>query len=130
MRTWLYQTLSNDFTLQADLDNRFYQGESMDSSTVEKPFLVYTIGNATDEELSEEPEGPERQFFQIYIHDEGADYTRIDRIVARVKTLLRNQSDKASGIINVIYLETSRDLDDSTMNTILRYIRFVAIKEK
>lgn len=130
MRTWLKQKLSTDPELIDWLKGGFHQGESMDSANVEKPFLVYTIGNATDEQLSEEPEGPERQFFQIYIHDEGADYELIDQIVARVKTLLRNAGDKDSGILTTIYLETSRDLDDETMGTILRYIRFVSIKEK
>lgn len=130
MRTWLNNTLKNDTQLTTMLTGGVHQGESMTSANVVKPFLVYTIGNATDEQLSEEPEGPERQFFQIYIHDEGADYQQIDDIIARVKTLLRNARDPESGIITVIYLETSRDLDDGTMGTILRYIRFVAIKEK
>lgn len=130
MREWLYQTLSTDVDLQAFLADRMFQGESMRTSQVEEPFLVYTIGNATDEQLSEEPNSPERQFFQIYIHDRGGDYTRIDDIVKLVKAKLRGRSDQTAGIITIIYLETSRDLDDSTLGTILRYIRFVAIKEK
>jgi len=130
MRVWLYSRLTGSSALAAYVNGRIIQGESAEQANILEPFIVYTIGNATDEELSEEPEGPQRQFFQIYIHDRGGDYSRIDNIVAIIKTLLRNQSDKASGIINVIYLETSRDLDDSTMGTILRYIRFVAIKEK
>ena len=130
MRTWLHQTLKNDLPLIELFGDRFFQGESMRSSVVVKPFLVYTIGNATDVLLSEEPDTPERQFFQIYIHDEGADYTRIDEGVKRVKKLLRHQQNAEAGIIDIIYLETSRDLDDVTMNTILRYIRFQAIKER
>lgn len=130
MREWLAATLSTDPDLVAVLDDRMYQGESLDSSQVTPPFLVYTIGNATDERLSEEPDSPVRQFFQIYIHDRGGDYTQIDNIVGLVKARLKNQSDKDAGIITVVYLETSRDLDDQTMGTILRYIRFVAIKEK
>lgn len=130
MRTWLYQTLKNDPGLIELFGNRFYQGESMMSANIAKPFLVYTIGNATDALLSEEMNTPERQFFQIYIHDEGADYTKIDEGVRRVKNLLRHQQSAEAGIIDIVYLETSRDLDDVTMNTILRYIRFQAIKEK
>ena len=130
MRTWLFQTLSNDLDLQELFGDRFYQGESMLSSVVQKPFLVYTIGNATDVLLSEDMNSPERQFFQIYIHDDGGDYTRIDQGIKLVKDKLRHQQAAEAGIIDIIYLETSRDLDDTTLNTLFRYIRFQAIKEK
>lgn len=130
MRTWLFQTLSNDLDLQEIFGDRMFQGESMPSSVVTKPFLTYTIGNATDVLLSEDDDTPERQFFQIYVHDEGGDYTRIDDAVALLKRKLRHRQSAEAGIIDIIYLETSRDLDDMTMNTILRYIRFQAIKEK
>lgn len=130
MRTWLYETLSNDPGLIHLFGDRFFQGESMLTSVVVKPFLVYTIGNATDVLLSEEMDTPERQFFQVYIHDEGGDYTRIDNGVRLVKNLLRHQQNADAGVMDIIYLETSRDLDDQTMQTIMRYIRFQAIKER
>lgn len=129
MRTWLYQKLVNDPTLEGIFGARMYQGESMTTSVIEKPFLVYTIGNATNELLSEDDDQPQRQFFQIYIHDEPADYTRIDDAIDAVKKLLVNSTDNGD-VINVLYLETSRDLDDETMGTIMRYIRFQAIKRR
>ena len=89
---------------------------------------VYTLGNKTDELLSEE-DTVARQFFTLFIHDEPFDFTRIDTIVSRVKALLSQQQVKDSKIIIVRHLETSRDLDDSTLGTILRYVRFQAIME-
>lgn len=107
-----------------------HQGESVLASTIPKPFLVYTVGNATNENLSEEDSTPERQFFQVYVHDKPADYTRIDQIVIAVKAKLKNVQSAEYGIITIRYLETSRDLDDNTLGTIMRYIRFQAIKER
>lgn len=130
MRAWLHQRLSTSSSLVTYLSTRFYQGESLTTTPSVKPFLVYTMGNSTDELLSDEPGGPERQFFQIYVHDEGGDYSRIDDIIWEVRQLLEGASSKDDGILTIIHLETSRDLDDSTMNTILRYIRFQAVRSR
>lgn len=134
MRTWLYQTLINAPTLQAvledsNLEDRVSQGESLDTRLITKPFLVYTIGNSTNEHLSDYSLA-NRQFFTIFVHDEPADYTKIDDVVKVVKNLLVGASDPASKVMIVRHLETSRDLDDQTMGTILRYIRFQAIMEE
>lgn len=135
MRTWLYSTLTTDPALAtllgvdlAGLVDRVFQGESLDTRLIPRPYLVYTLGNKTDETLSEEDTAA-RQFFTLFIHDEPFDFTRVDFIVNRVKALLSMSQVKSSGIITVRHLETSRDLDDSTLGTILRYVRFQAIME-
>ena len=135
MRTWLYSTLTNDLALASllgvdltGLAARVFQGESLDTRLTPKPYLVYTLGNKTDELLSEEDTAA-RQFFTIFIHDDPFDFARVDSIVSRVKSLLSLNQVKSSGIIMVRHLETSRDLDDSTLGTILRYVRFQAIME-
>jgi len=107
-----------------------HQGESMLTSQITKPFIVYTIGNSTSENLAEEDYRPERQFFQVYVHDKPADYSRIDDIVKAIKDTLVGQRSLEHSVMIIRHLETSRDLDDSTMKTIMRYIRFQAIKEK
>lgn len=89
-----------------------------------KPFCVYHIGNSTDEGM-EDPDGfsPNRQFIQVYFYDLVGDYTRIDDLVKASKTAL--QTATLSGdICGVNYLETSRDLDDPTLEAIMRYVRF------
>jgi len=139
MRTWLYNTLISDPGLSAyltpllkdqeALSNRFYQGETLSDRLVPKPYMFYTIGNATDEYLSELVL-PYRQFFVVYIHDEPSDYSRIDDLVDLTKRALVNKQSKADGIITIRHLETSGDHDDNILGTILRYIRFQAIKER
>lgn len=110
-------------------ENRVYQGEALKDRLVPKPYVFYTIGNSSDFLLSESLEGPTKQFFQIYIHDEPGDYDRIDRLVQAIKKSLNLTQDKDAGVITIQHIETSRDLDDDTLGTIFRYLRFEAIKE-
>jgi len=135
MRQWLYETLVQSSSLAAvlgvelsKLPERVVQGESLDTRLITKPYLVYTLGNNTDERLSDE-DTASRQFFTIFVHDEPWDYLRVDSIMTVIKTLLIQRQVKLYGILSVIHLEDSRDLDDSTLGTILRYMRFQAIKE-
>lgn len=136
MRTWLYSRLSTDPALAsaigvglAQLPDRVIQGENMDTRLIPRPYLVYTLGNKTDELLSEE-DTVARQFFTIFIHDDPSDYMRIDELVNIVKARLRLQQSSSGKVIHVQHLETSRDLDDSTLGTILRYVRFQAMMEE
>jgi hypothetical protein len=93
------------------------------TAQVEKPFLVYHLGNDTDEQLSE-VSSPHRQFFQIYVHDVIGDYSQIDEIIKLVKDLLRARSNAGARVIVTRYLETSQDLRDEVLDTIFRYMRF------
>jgi hypothetical protein len=125
MRKWLYDLLNEDQELRDIHEGRVFQGQSL-KETPKKPFLVYRLGNDTSENLSEGT-GPRRQFFQVYIHDQFSDYSRIDELVARVKYLLENSMSPEDNILQVRYLETSRDLDDQVHDTIFRYVRFQAV---
>jgi hypothetical protein len=146
MRVWLYNQLKNDvdgplslggiiqpkLKVGEVLEDRVSQSETMSDRLSLKPYLFYTIGNATDDQLSENTL-TYNQFFQIYVHDTPGDYQLIDRLVVRTKALLQGAHGLhgAYDIMNVRHLETSRDLDDVTLGTIMRYIRFVAkVKEK
>lgn len=130
LRHWLYQTVSNDSTLQDFWGTRFYQGERLLEVPLTKPFGVYRMGNDTDEGLSEDRSefAPHTQFAQIFVHDEGGDYGTIDDIVDRLKVLLDGAGpSKEHQLICCRHLETSRDLDDDQMGTILRYARFLLV---
>jgi len=83
------------------------------------------MGNDTDMRLAEYDVAPHTQFFQVYVHDEPADYDRIDDMVKLVIAAFKYvESSAVNRIITTRYLETSRDLDDAILNTIFRYIRF------
>lgn len=124
----MYSVLVNDPGVSALAGTRVFQGESMITAQVEKPFLVFRIGNETSFDLSGEDVTPRRVFFQIYVHDSGPDYQRVDDLGKAVKTAFRvNRKSVANSIMDTIYLETSRDLDDPSLETIFRYFRFQLI---
>jgi hypothetical protein len=86
---------------------------------------IYRLGNESPDNLGFDV-NPHRKYFQVYVHDVPADYTRIDNLVERVRLAFKLESS-VDEVIEVRYLETSRDLDDAFFGSIMRYIRFQAI---
>lgn len=128
-RTWLYGKLAST----PGVAGRVFAKKSMTSSQEQHPYIVYKFGNNTNEELAEEVDAS-RQFVQIFVHDyadkDSGDYTRIDEIVRSLKQTLINQSSAEDGVLTTLYLETSQDLDDDTLNTVMKYVRFqLVLKE-
>lgn len=123
-REFIYGTMANSPVINTLVGERIFQQGSLLTAQIEKPYLVYTVGNNTDEGMSD-PDSfqPARQFFQVYVHDEVGDYSRIDNIVMNLKLafLTATLTDDVCG---VQYLEASRDLDDPTTESIMRYVRF------
>lgn len=138
MRTWLYDTLTSDPSLQSYLGGslvtartRVVPRESRTTISLPKPFLIYGLGNETNEDLSEDPQhSASRQFFQVWVHDEGASYIKIDEMVEAVKETLKVVSSYSSEVISTRWLETSQEFANQTYNTIYRYARFQAILGK
>lgn len=63
---------------------------------------------------------------QVWLHDQPADYTRIDAGLERVRELLENQRGVNAGATNkwlsqVVWESDSDDLTDDIQNTITRY---------
>ena len=138
MRAWLFDRLTTDEALQtklgadlAELQQRVRPREASETINIPKPYLIYGMGNNTNEDLAEDRDHEaHRQFFQIWIHDEGGDYSVIDEIVEIVKDRLQNASDAASKVTMVRWLETSGEFANETYNTLFRYVRFQAIISK
>lgn len=138
MRIWLHQRLVGDAALRDilfagddplpdDAEASVYASHSLEGVPERKPFVVHDMGNATSERLSD-VYSPVRQFVTIYVHDEGYDYIRIDQVIAALRALLDNSpSAPGFGVITCHYLETSRDLEDDQMGTIVKYVRFQII---
>lgn len=91
-----------------------------------KPYIVYHIGNTSDEVLAENHSAA-RHFFQIYVYDHLGDLQRIDDIIKAVKKALVGRGSEAEKIITIRFLGTSQDLDDNTMGAAFRYARFQMI---
>ena len=70
-----------------DFNDRVYQGESVleAPNRTEYPVAVYRIGNESPEFGMGEQTGVHRKYFQVYVHDVPADYTRIDGLIDQVK---------------------------------------------
>lgn len=133
-RTWVYGMMMNHAPLQAIVGNRIFAKKTMTSSREEHPYIVYKLGHNTSENLAED-QLVTRQFLQIFVHDfadyETGTYDRVDEVLSILKDLFFQQSSSADGVIAIQYLETSQDLDDQTLSTMLKYARFVLIiKEK
>jgi len=126
VRQWLYDVLTGDPDVAALVGSRVHQGESILRAPTkpELPMLVYRFGNVTSERLGQGSTA-NRVFFQVYVHDKPADYTRIDQICAALIGAL-HQSGPFPGehILDTIWLETSRDLDDEYFQSVMRYVRF------
>lgn len=136
MRAWLYDQLTGSTLLRSRLGgvegikDRVIPRYSEDDINTPKPFLMYGLGNATSFELSDSTandSATERQFFQIWVHDEGGSFENIDDIyIPEVKACLVGKSPR--GYLTIGYLETSAEFNNDTYNTIFRYLRFEAIK--
>lgn len=142
MRAWLYDLLWTDPELQdllnltaVQLQDRVMPRRSQqDVVNLETPFLIYGLGNDTNEGLVDDTSSyeveAERQFFQVWVHDQGGDFGLIDDIVRVVKARLRGQQSVPDRVLVVQYLETSQEFNNETYGTNFRYIRFQAIKAK
>jgi hypothetical protein len=143
MRAWLYDWIVSDPALASklgvdldDLPSHVTPRRAQENVTYEdlpRPFLIYGLGNATAEQLSDSTANDaqaERQFFQVWVHDEGGDFNLIDEIVAIVIKRLRGAKSVPDFVYTVEYLETSQEFNNQTYGTNFRYIRFQAIKAK
>lgn len=104
--------------------NQVYQGESMLKAPkpIEFPVAVYRIGNETNANVGSGITA-HNKFFQVYLHDVPADYTRIDTLIPLVRDAMTGLSNKGH-ILEVIWRENSRDLDDEFIGSVMRYLRF------
>lgn len=136
VRTWVYGRLTSFpglIALIGENNPRVFAKKSMTSSVEQHPYLVYKMATNTAEDLAEDIE-VSRQFITIFVHDhsdgETGDYMRIDSVIEQIKKALVLQSSAADGVIAVKYLETSQDLNDETLNTVMKYIRLQAITKE
>lgn len=112
---------------------RIFAKKTMTSSIEAHPYIVYKLGNETTEDLSE-VSTHSRQYFQVWVHDyhdgEVADYDRIDAVIKALRAAFHLQNSAEHKVYSVQYLETSQDLNDETLNTVFKYLRFSLVKEE
>ena len=116
----------------AGISGRVFQQGSIITSQMVKPYLVHHFGNNTAEGLYDYASGgfrPNRQFLSIYVHVDQGDYGPIDELMPLIKDALIN-GPKPADLIEVVYLETSQDLQDELLQTYFRYMRFQLIQAR
>jgi len=135
-RTWVYAQLTTFpglIALIGDTSPRVFAKKSMTSAIEAHPFIVYKLGNRTNNNLAEDTDS-HTQFIEVWCHDysdgETADYMQIDAVLEQVRLAFRLQSSPEDGIIAVQYIETSQDLNDETLNTVMKYSRFQLITKE
>lgn len=128
VREWIAYNLTHNpeliilfENLGLDLKDQVSQGETMTSRIRSTPYLFYTLGFQTDLNLSETVR-PSRHYFQIYVHDRPAYYGNINGILSAISNLSLWTPHKE--VFGFEWMENSRDLDDDTLGTIMRYARF------
>jgi len=131
-RQWVFTTLSNDSGVSEIVPgDRILSNQSGMTAQIDRPFIVLKFGNDSDEGQFDDPDIPQRphrQFLEIWCHDSRPSYTQIDELVAAVRQALRTSQDAPdSYIMAAKYLETSADMIDESMDTVLRYLRFQLI---
>lgn len=133
-RSFVYKTMVGSPAILEYVDEvnpRIFAKKTMTSSVENTPYIVYKLGNETPELQTEEFEAS-GQYFQIWVHDfsdrDVADYTRIDEVIATLREIfwLKNSKEEEVWITN--WVETSQDLDDDTLKTIFKYVRFQMIR--
>jgi hypothetical protein len=138
MRAWLFDRLTTSAALHAwagvpdtaAMLDRVTARRGKETINLPKPFLIYGLGNDTNEQLGDptaDDVQAHRQFFQVWLHDSGPSYSLVDDGVKLVKDLLQGASSPTHKIITVNWLETSQEFNNETYNTIFRYVRFQAI---
>jgi hypothetical protein len=102
---------------------RIYQSTSIDGAPRIKPFIMYRQTSDVQRFRGDDGDLVRSSGFMIFVHDEPGDYLRIDSVIDRLKVLFQDITDQPNRIIRSTWVETSDDLRDDDMGTILRYGR-------
>lgn len=125
VRAFLHTKLKTNVALNAVVAGRVFQQGSILSAQQTKPFISHHFGNQTDEGMYD-PDNfqPNRQFLTIYMHTAQGDYGPLDDLMPLVKAAVLDPSGRPDDLIWINYLETSADMQDDTLQTYMRYMRF------
>lgn len=134
-RQWVYQTLCASQALTEIVPpSSILPGQSAMTAQIQRPFLVLKFGTDSDEQQFDDPDiafRPHRQFLEVWCHDARPSYVQVDQVLSLVKDALRtDQTSTDAHIMAVKFLETSDDMDDHTMDTVVRYSRYQLIQSQ
>lgn len=130
LRTFITDVLKTDTGLQAVFSGRVIASQAMMTAQTPKPYIVTKMMNDLDEGFDDPdvPARPHRQFFMVYLHNERPSYVDLDDWCVLVKNAFRLRSSSSEDRITwITFIEQSADMDDVTLDTVFRYLRFQAV---
>lgn len=104
---------------------RVYQSTSLNAAPHEKPFIMYRQTSDVQNFRGDDGDVIRQKGYMIFAHDVPGDYMRIDTVIDRLRVLFGDVTDQAEGVVRSTWLETSDDLRDEDMGTILKYGRIL-----
>ncbi len=123
-RETVYAALTTDAELSSEgiTGDSVWGIESVDNPERGKPFLVLSWSTTPRPAFA----AARRRDLLVWAHDEGGDYSRIDRILERVRQILVDLIDQG-GVTQVDWEGASGDLYDDGFRTITRNSGFRVI---
>lgn len=129
-RQFVVNTLAADSNLgQIITRDQIKSGMSVMTAQLQKPYIIVKMMNAPDIGWDDPdvPARPRSQYFMVYVHDARSSFVQIDTICELVKNAFRlNPSSPDDKVVWTTFLEQSSDFDDVSLDTVFRYMRFIA----
>lgn len=122
-RVWLYSRMMADTPLITAVTSQIHQSTSLDAAPHLKPFIMYRQTSDVQRFRGDDGDMVRSSGYMIFAHDEPGDYMRIDTIIGHLKRLFQDITDQPNGIIRSNWIETSDDLRDDDMGTIIKFGR-------
>jgi hypothetical protein len=114
-------------TLVALLPGGVHQSTSLNASPHLKPFIMYRQTSDVGNFRGDDGEQARSNGYMIFVHDVPGDYLKIDDVMEQLKTLFQDIVDQANGVVKSFWLETSDDIRDDDMGTIMKFARVQVI---
>lgn len=117
-------------------DKRIYQASSLegkpsdivDPAEIDRfPFIVYRLGPRTPGVMDDNIPLTERQALEVWAHDEGGSYKRIEAVLAELRPLLL-LAPQTPPFVRAEWVEDGPELFDDGFGSITRWSRYQLIR--
>lgn len=122
-RVWAYQRMNSDAPLAALTPGGIHASTKLEKTPHQKPFIMYRQTSDVSFMRGDDRDQCRRLGYMVFCHDVPGSYMQIDTLIDRLRFLFADVVDQPNSIIKSIYVETSDDLRDEDMGTIMKYAR-------
>lgn len=121
-RTWVYARMAGDTALAAAMSG-IHQSTALDKAPTEKPFIMYRQTSDVEFFRGDDGDAVRSAGYMIFVHDLPGDYLGIDAAIVMLQGLFKDTIDQPNNVVRSRWTETSDDLRDDDMGTIMKYGR-------